>query len=348
MNPPRLSRAEILKRYRACYRKLGRPPGWLAFAKATGVRPIDVHNYWPRINELAREAGTAPNRFNQPMQDEQLFREYARVCLHLKKIPNSNELRVANRKLGTRASAVYTKYGSIIDFDHRFLDWLIQGPEEFKSIISLPGWQRKGQLNPPRLLYPPLPVVSPLPFLPVLLQDLEALSHGTGLASNRSGDWASEVFRCRCLEAFVALGFLDIELGPPQGRELDFTFLICPFQVALAHGFHYGVLLDPQARSGDYVPPTGGPEYYERVRRHVSRLQQERVERTYLAVIGPSFRETDLDKLATYLRGAGLSGMTLFSASALMRIVADSIHERYRFTLSGFEKTLAGNRIVTS
>jgi hypothetical protein len=348
MNPPRLSRDEILKRYRACYRKLGRPPGWLAFSKASGVRRIDVHNYWPRINELAREAGAAPNRFNKPMADAHLFREYARVCLHLKKIPNSDELRVANRKLGTRTSAVYTKYGSISDFDHRFLDWLIQGPEEFKSIISMPGWQRKGQLNPPRPLHPPLPVVSPLPFLPVVLQDLEALSHGTGLAVNKSADWAGEVFRRRCGEAFRALGFHDIELEPSPDLELDFTFLLCPFQVALAHVFQYAVLLDPQARPGDYVLPTGGQEYYERVRSHVLRLKQDHIERTYLAVIGPSFRETDLEKLATYLRGSGLSGMTLFSASALMRIVEDSIRERFLFTLSGFEKKLAGNCIVTS
>lgn len=62
----------------------------------------------------------------------------------------------------------------------------------------------------------------------------------------------------------------------------------------------------------------------------------------------PSFRETDLEKLAEYLRGSEVRGITPLSAAALMRIVEDSIRKRESFTLPEFEETLVGNRIVAS
>ncbi len=77
-------------------------------------------------------------------------------------------------------------------------------------------------------------------------------------------------------------------------------------------------------------------------------LKRVGIEKTYLAVIGPSFHEPDLEKLAEYLRGSEVRGITLLSAAALMRIVEDSIRKRASFTLSEFEETLVGNRIVAS
>jgi hypothetical protein len=294
---------------------------------------------------LTREAGATPNQPTPPLEEDVLFRDYARVCLHLGKIPSTHELRGATRELGTRTHQVYERFGNISAFDRRFLAWLIQGPEEFKAVLSMPGWRRKGPLRPPP---PPLPAVSPFPFLPAVLQNLEALARGDGLVVNSTEEWANQVFGQRCRDAFRALGFDVRQLGPGKDPQPDRVVMARPFHIALARSFHYAVLLDTQPRPGDYVLPTDGPEFYERVSHHALCLKQDGIEKTYLAVIGPSFRETDLEKLAEYLREAGLSGITLLAAAALMRIVADSIRQREFFTLAQFEETLAGYSLAAS
>ena len=343
MRPSLLSRAEVLKQYRACYRKLKRAPGWETFLKTSGLRSIDILNYWPRINDLAREAGVTPNEYTQPLTDDETFREYARICFHLGKIPNSKELRAANRKLGAHATAVYTKYGGIAEFDRRFLDWLIHGEKKFKRIISMPGWQRKGQIKVPD---PPLRELYPFPFLPVALQDLEKLARGEDAVPNVDGESSQVAFTQRCDDAFRALGFRRMELAWDDGPLANLRALAHPFHIALALPRRYAVLLDSEVRQGHYEPPVGSTEFLARVCYHISRLQKDGFERTYLVLIGPSFRESDLASLVPYLQGSGLCGVTLLPALALVRIVSDSIRERAGFTLEQFEHTLAGNSIV--
>jgi hypothetical protein len=279
------------------------------------------------------------------MTEDLLFRDYARVCLHLGKIPSTTELRMATRELGTRAHIVFAKFGCICEFDRCFLEWLTNGPEEFKSIISMPGWQRKGRL---KAYLPPPPVFASRPFLPAGLQDLEALARGEDLLPDSTDEWANQVFEHRCGDAFRTLGFEVEQFGPGAGAEADFAVLTRPFNVALARPCGYAVLLDAKPRQGDYVLPTDARALYECVTNHTLGLKRVGIEKTYLAGIGPSFRETDLEKLAEYFRGSEVRGITLLSAAALMRIVEDSIRKRESFTLAEFEETLVGNRIVAS
>jgi len=343
MRPSLLSRAEVLKQYRACYRKLKRAPGWETFLKTSGLRSIDILNYWPRINDLAREAGVTPNEYTQPLTDDETFREYARICFHLGKIPNSKELRAANRTLGAHATAAYTKYGGIAEFDRRFLDWLIHGERKFKPIISMPGWQRKGQIKVPD---PPLRDLYPFPFLPVTLHDLEKLACGgkdTGISDQEA---VRETFARRCGEAFRALGFRLTGWEWDTDLLTELATLRHRFVVAMAPACHYAVLVEAQARLDEPRPPVKSAAFLESVCFHVAHLAKGGFDRTYLVLVGPGFAEPDLAALVPWLQGAGLGGITLLPVLALMRMVAESIRDRATFTLAEFEHTLAGNSIV--
>jgi hypothetical protein len=175
MSRVRPSREEMIERYRACVRKLGRAP-WLAlFCKTADVLPGHVFYYWPRIGDLAKETGAKPNEFVTAIPEDALFEDYARICLHLNKIPNRNEVAIATRELGTRTSALYKRFDSASKLDKRFRDWLLNGPEKFQAILSLPGWTRTGRLKANR---PTAPLLSFHPFLPACLQYLDALARG--------------------------------------------------------------------------------------------------------------------------------------------------------------------------
>jgi hypothetical protein len=184
--------------------------------------------------------------------------------------------------------------------------------------------------------------------LPAGLQDLEGLARGEDLLPDSTDEWGNEVFEHRCGDAFRTLGFEVEQLGPGTAAEPDLAVLTRPFNVALARPCGYAVLLDAQPRKGDYVLPTDDRALYECVTNYTLGLKRVGIEKTYLAVIGPSFHETDLEKPAENLRGSEVRGITLLSAAALMRIVEDSIRKRESFTLSEFEETLVGNRIVAS
>src|ERR1035438_6189009 len=91
----RRSREEILDLYRACQAKFGRVPGIASFCKATSLKKSEVEYYWARWNALVKEAGGQPNEFVSRLSDEEVFADYAKVCLHLRKIPTEKELRIA-------------------------------------------------------------------------------------------------------------------------------------------------------------------------------------------------------------------------------------------------------------
>src|ERR1043166_5753503 len=103
----RRSREEILDLFRACQSKLGRTPGTNAFFKIAGVKPSEVKYYWSRPAALAEEAGALPNELQPRLSDEEVFRDYANLCLHLGKIPTSNEFRIAQREFKTRTHTAY-------------------------------------------------------------------------------------------------------------------------------------------------------------------------------------------------------------------------------------------------
>src|SRR5262249_48292150 len=117
----RPSRETILDQFRACTRKLGRTPGRDVFARITGITESQVDYYWPRHSDLVREAGIEPNVFNQAAPEDEIFEQYGRICLHLKKIPTSKELGIAARELDTRnPKTFYGRFGSFAELDKRF------------------------------------------------------------------------------------------------------------------------------------------------------------------------------------------------------------------------------------
>lgn len=74
--------------------EIGKPPGMDRFCKMAKLRQADVLYYWPRHSDLVTEAGETPNQLAVLIPEEDLFREYARVCLSLRKIPSMHELRI--------------------------------------------------------------------------------------------------------------------------------------------------------------------------------------------------------------------------------------------------------------
>jgi hypothetical protein len=150
---------------------------------------------------------------------------------------------------------------------------------------------------------------------------------------------AEGTFDHRCSQAFQALGF-EIKQGPHGPSWRIRVTAVTP------HGT-YGVILNPQTRRGDYVLPVDDdPELYDQISAQAAHLTFAGIPKAYLACIGPSFRETGLAGLVRYFASSGFSGITLFSAAALMRTVEASIRDRATFTLAKFEETLAGNSLI--
>jgi hypothetical protein len=333
----RLSRDEIIERYRACVTKLGTAPGLAVFCKTAGVAQADVLYHFPRVGDLTRDAGFTANVFRTAHPDTEVFTDYARVCLHLKKIPARGELRIATRDLGTRTHGVYDRFGSISEFDRRFREWLESGPEEFKAILAFPGWKRTGGLKSATERAPLLAV---RPFLPAGLQYLDALARGELPPGELSDSPVSLQFERKCGDAFQALGFEVRQLGQGKGR--------APDVLAVTRRFNYGVIVDAKVRREGYKLGTQDRTFHEYVVRYSLQLKEEGVEKVYLGVIASRFHEFDHGKLVEYLSGSAIRGVTFFSALALMRLVEESIRDRATFTLGDFEKMLFGGRVLTA
>jgi len=333
VHPPK---KEILRQYRALYKKLGRTPGISLFAHETSIRKRDVYFHWRYFDDLVREAGATPNQIPTPITDEEILREYARVCLHLGRIPGQLELHQTARRIGARIYSVYQRFGAIAEFDRVFRAWLLKAPPEFKPILAMPGWRRKGSAFKTAL--PPPPRLAERPWLPGALRDLEALARREMPGQVAKLEWAEGSFDRRCAQAFQALGFKTSGYGSKPSRR---CFL------AIAPNHTYGVVLESEARQGDYVLPGARDKALAaRVARGLMLLEEAGAGKVYLACIGPTFREIDLAALRDHFAGSRLGGITLFSAAALLGIVEESIRRRASFTLAGFEKTLAGDNLV--
>lgn len=108
------------------------------------LKRSEISYYWPRPTALTKEAGVAPNEFGSKLPDEVVFQDYARVCLHINKIPTQTELRIAQRELGTKTHTVYVRHGDILGFQDRFWKWLTERTEEaLKTILQFDGWTRE-------------------------------------------------------------------------------------------------------------------------------------------------------------------------------------------------------------
>ncbi len=142
----RPNREEIVDLFRACAAKNdGMAPGKGLFQKTSGVTEAQVkYHFWKGgYTELAQEAGLEPNLFNQTrLDDDQVFSDYAKICLHIQSVPNERQLRGAQRELGARTHTVGTRFdGWLEEFQQRFRHWLANQRPELRTIMGFAGWR---------------------------------------------------------------------------------------------------------------------------------------------------------------------------------------------------------------
>ncbi|HBR15118.1 MAG TPA: hypothetical protein DD723_06210 [Candidatus Omnitrophica bacterium] len=337
----RISKTEILDRYHACRQKLGKAPGSTIFCKTAGVKLADIFYYWPRFTDLVKEAGEISPGWNSKIPNEELYEEYAKVCLHLGKIPTILELRIATRQLKTRTHRVRNRYGTIAEFDQSFRKWLEKQSGDIRKILDFPGWDRKNRPSKPdeELQSIPSPSYSFHPYLPACLQYLNVLARGDVPQNENQSQSAAILFERRCADAFQCLGFEIENFGQGKGRVSDF--------VALARRERFAVIVDAKSRSEGYILGTEDRKFLEYAVKHGRELQSKGFEKIYLVIVAASFREKDLDQLTVYLTDSPIRSADLITASALIRIVEDSIRERHSFNLSKLDELFFGNKIIS-
>lgn len=334
----RRSREEILDKYRACAKQLGRAPGLGALEKA-GIKKSEIKYYWPRPAALAREAGLPPNFFlKSAIPEDQLLEAYARICLQLKKVPTPNEFRIAIRDHGSFSETTFKRPygGSIPALQKRFREWIQNDHSEFSEILNYTGWsQARREPKVSSTSIPPSYESSP--FLPAVLQGLDRLSRGEKL-SLHSAESLNTAFERRCADAFRCLGFEVMDLGQGRGRKAD--------SLALARRESFGVIIDAKVRQNGYVLGTEDRKFLEYAVTHTSELNRDGISKVYCVVIGSEFRESDLTQLSNYLAQSPIRSVDFITAKALMRIVEESIHYRHRFRLLELDQMLFGNKII--
>jgi hypothetical protein len=211
----RRSREEILDVYRACQAKLGRAPGRETFCKMSGIKISEINYYWPRPSALIEEAGFQPNELQPKLPDDVVFQEFARVCLHIGKIPTHNELRIAQRELGTKTYTAFTRFGNNSEFHARFNQWLQNSSPELKPILQFAGWNWAAPADDGVGVTPTDRTVFPgiRPFLPASLQYLETLARGERPPFESSDLALATLFERRTADAFRCMGFEISTLG---------------------------------------------------------------------------------------------------------------------------------------
>ncbi len=130
---PRPTREEILDKYRAWTEKLGKPPGMAKFCKVAGVTLPEIKFYWYPPNTVAVEAGEVPASFNERLPDDVIYSDFAKVCLHIGKIPMSEEhAYIAQRALQIPVRNMYTRRKGKAAFLAGFKEWLETAPAHFR------------------------------------------------------------------------------------------------------------------------------------------------------------------------------------------------------------------------
>jgi len=332
------SREEILEKYKGCSEQLGRAPGLGALEKITGIKRSEIDYYWPRLADLAREAGLTPNFLSTAIPEDQLLAAYAGICLDLKKVPSTNELRIAIRDQGSFSKPTFMRPygGSIVALQKRFREWIHNEHSEYSEILNYTGWsQAKREPSVSSTSIPPSYESSP--FLPAVLQELDRLSRGEKPFFH-SDESISTAFERRCADAFRCLGFEVTDLGQGRGRKAD--------SLALARSESFGVIIDAKVRRNGYVLGTEDRKFLEYAVTHTSELNRQGISKVYFVVIGSDFRERDLTQLSNYLAQSPIRSVDFVTAKALMRIVEESIHYRHKFRLLELDQMLFGNKII--
>jgi hypothetical protein len=308
--------------------------------KLTGLKPTEIKYYWPGLQELANEVGIPPNELTPRMADEELFREFIKVCLHLNKIPSEAELRIETRELKTKTHMAYKRFGSARAFRKQFRRWLLNGPDEFKKILDFAGWEpqvhRRAHDGTSSAS-----VAEPVflrPLLPACLQHLDVLARGERPPYEAGDIGVDRLFELRTADAFRCLGFEVQSLGQGTGRKPD--------ALAIARQERFAVIIDAKVRQDGYRLGTEDRKFLEYAVTCGRELQRQGIDKVYLVVIGPEFREADLRKLTDFLSDSPVRSVDLIAASALMNIVEESIRTRNLFNLVELDKRFFGNKVI--
>lgn len=340
----RRSREEILETYKACAAQLGRTPSKEALEELMGIKHSEVRYYWPRPSALAEEAGLQPNEWLvDKLSDSEVFAAYAQICLHLKKIPTYGELMIVQRELKTRAATAYRRFpGGTEEFRTRFHAWLQDATPELQVILEFDGWRPSIQNGKTKNsatsdITPSHPALRP--FLPTALQYLNVLARGDKPPYAPLDAEIATLFEKRTADAFRCLGFEVKSMGQGTGRKAD--------SLAIAPRERFGLIVDAKVRSSGYVLGTEDRKFLEYANHHGRELQRQGLDRLYFIVVGPSFKESDLQKLTENLSDSPIRNVILMTASALMRMVEESIQHRSAFTLLDLEKKFFGNKIIS-
>lgn len=339
----RPSREEIVDLFRACAAKNGgKTPGKILFEKTCGITEAQVNrHFWKGgYTELAQAAGLPPNLLQSRLDDDQVFLEFAKICLHIQCIPNIRQLHGAQRDLGTRTYSVETRFeGGLDEFQQRFRQWLPTQAAEIGAILDFPGWRAAKTSNGDGAIAARAEP-SFHPFLPVSLQYLDVLARGNRPPFEFSEQPISTIFERRTADAYRCLGFEISQLGQGTGRNAD--------ALALAPRERFAVIIDAKVRSAGYVLGTEDRKFLEYARSHGTELQRQGFEKIYFAVVGSSFKDGDLSKLTDALSASPIRSVNLLTASALMRLVEDSIRDRSKFSLGDFERLLFARKIIAT
>jgi hypothetical protein len=309
------------------------------------VKKGDIDRYWPRFSKLRETVGAPVNKFDNRLSHETVFNDYARICLHLGKIPTRAELDIAQRKLGTKTSTVKKRFGGNREFDVHFRQWLQTAAPELRPILDYDWWRlapsedRSDQRRPANAI-----AAGPglHPFLPYNLQYLDVLARGEQPPFETSDFAVSTLFERRTADAFRCLGFEIVPWGQGTGRKPDFLAL------ARRPRDSFAVIVDAKVRSGGYVLGTEDRKFLEYARVQGAELRQQGFDNLYFVVVGPSFKDGDLMKLTAYLAESPIRSVDLIASAALMRIVEESIRERSKFSLEQVGKLLYGHKIIPS
>jgi hypothetical protein len=339
----RRSREEILQVFRALRARLGRTPSKAALEKHGRIKESEIQYYWPRPNDLAIEAGAPPNSMQVAVADDDVFLDYARVCLHYGRIPTTAELRIATRDLKTRTHTVAKRYGTMRGFDSEFKSWLEDQPDaQVRTILSFPGWDRAGgKLGPPRSAPAKAHAVPPLrPFLPTGLLSLDPLSRGERAEFEDPGAPVSLLFERRVADAFRCLGFEVKQFGQGTGRKAD--------SLAIDRADGFAVIIDAKARQGTYTLGTEDRKFFEYANTHAGELQAEGIGRVYFVIVAGTFRDSDVGKLQSTLTASPIRSIAFLTVSALLNRVEESIRDRHLFSLRDLEKELFANSHISA
>ena len=342
----RRSREEILESYKACAAQLGRTPGIGLLEKMTGFKRNEVAYYWPRQEALAVAAGLSPNEWPEEKLDlNELFSEFAKVCNHIKKVPTNIELRIAQREIGTRTHTVYDRFESIEEFQVRFRRWVDESGPDLQAILEFDGWRIPSAEVPDKDDVIVVPNEFPnhpglRPFLPSSLQYLNVLARGEMPPYEPPGSNVDLLFERRTADAFRCLGFEMKQLGQGTGRKAD--------SLAVAGREHFALIIDAKVRSNGYVLGTEDRKFLEYAKTHGKELQRQGIHSVYFVVVGPSLRQSDLEKLTGALANEpSIRNVDLLTATALMRMVEDSIRSRNSFSLNDLVKEFFGNKLIS-